>query len=599
MPFVGPILLLRLKGGFDMGSLSNRRLSIWYGVLLLILVIFVARLFYLQIIRHDYYRVQALADQLKEYVVPAERGVIKAQEGGAVVPLVLNEKLYTLYADPLYIKDAAAAAAKVATVTHGDVAAYEKTMKTSGSRYQVLARRLSEDQKKQIDALMLPGVGSQGQDYRTYPQGTLAAQVLGFVNDDGQGKYGVEQALDKSLTGTAGKLKAITDAEGVPLAASKDNQATAPQPGKNVVLSLDLGMQKQLETILKAGTERASSPGASALIMDSSSGAIKAMANYPTYDPAQYFNVADASLFNNAAVSSPLEVGSSMKVLTVSAALDSGAIKADTTYNDPGHWDLDGHSVTNVEESGGPGTHSITDILNLSINTGATWMLMQIGGQTGQVTQAARDKWHDYMVKHFGLGQLTGIEQGYEASGVVPDPDKGYALQLTYANTAFGQAMTATPLQMAAALSSILNGGTYYRPRLIDQIIDASGKVQVQKPDVVRLAVVAPHVGTDLKSMLEYAVAHHSFARPFPANFSVGGKTGTAQIADPAGGYFANRFNGTYVGFVGGDKVQYVIAVRINEPHLGKYAGSGAAQPIFGDLAHMLIDNFNVVPKSQ
>lgn len=580
---------------------SNRRLSIWYGVLLLILVIFVARLFYLQIIRHDYYRAQALADQLKEYVVPAERGVIKAHEGGAVVPLVLNEKLYTLYVDPLYIKNVSAAAAKVATVTHGDTAAYEKAMKTSGSRYQILARRLSQDQKKQIDEFKLPGVGTQGQDYRTYPQGTLAAQVLGFVNGDGQGKYGVEQALDKSLTGTAGKLKAITDAEGVPLAASKDNQATAPQSGKDIVLSLDLGMQKQLETILKAGTQRASSPGSSALIMDPNTGAIKAMANYPTYDPAQYFNVADANLFNNAAVSSPLEVGSSMKTLTVSAALDSGAIKADTTYNDPGHWDLDGHSITNVEEGGGPGTHSITDILNLSINTGAVWMLMQMGGQSGQVTQAARDRWYDYMVNRYRLGKLTGIEQGYEASGFIPDPKKGYALQLTYANTAFGQAMTATPLQMAAALSSILNGGTYYQPRLVDGTVDSAGKLTPKKPVVVRSDVVSPSVGQSLRSMLEFAVKDHfksgfSYLN-FSGNFSVGGKTGTAQIADPAGGYFANRFNGTYVGFVGGDKVQYVIVVRIDEPHLGKYAGSGAAQPIFGDLAHMLIDNFNVVPK--
>lgn len=581
---------------------SNRRLSIWYGLLLLILTIFVGRLFYLQIIRHDYYRAQALAGQLKEYIVPAERGIISAHEGGSVVPLVLNEKLYTLYADPLYIKDPASTATVVAAVTHGDASAYEKSMKTSNSRYQILMRRMGSDQKKQIDDLKLPGVGTQGQDYRTYPQGTLASQVLGFVNDDGQGKYGVEQALNKSLTGTAGKLRAITDAEGVPLAASKDNQEIAPSPGQDIVLSLDLGMQKQLEAILKAGTQRASSPGASALIMDPSSGAIRAMANYPTYDPAQYFKVTDANVFNNAAVSSPLEVGSSMKVLTTSAALDSGAIKADTTYNDPGHWDLDSHTITNIEEDGGPGTHSITDILNLSINTGATWMLMQMGGQTGQITQAARNKWHDYMVKHFGLGQPTGIEQGYEASGYIPDPNKGYALQLTYANTAFGQAMTATPLQMAAALSSVLNGGTYYQPRLVDGTVDSSGKLTPKKPVAVRTSVVSPGVGQSLRTMLEFAIKDHlksgfSYLN-FSDSFSVGGKTGTAEIANPAGGYYANRFNGTYVGYVGGDKVQYVIAVRINEPHLGKYAGSGAAQPIFSDMAHMLINNFNVVPKS-
>ena len=578
---------------------SNRRLTIWYGVLIIILAIFIARLFYLQVIRHDYYRAQALADQLKEYKIEAERGVIKAKSGSGQVPLVLNEKLYTLYADPVFIKNAHDSADKVATVMGAKTDDYEKLMKSRGTRYAVLARRVSEDQKKRITSLKLPGVGTQAQNYRTYPQGSLAAQVLGFVNDDGQGSYGVEQALDETLKGVPGKLKAITDAEGVPLAASRDNIQVDPRPGKDIVLTLDLGMQKQLEAILKQGLDSSKSASGGALIMEANTGAVRAMANFPTYDPASYFKNADAQVFNNALVSSPLEVGSIMKVLTIPAALDQGVVKLDTTYSDPNHWNLDGHEITNIEEIGGPGTHSVTDILNRSINTGAVWLLMQMGGKTGQVTDSARERWHDYMVNRYRLGQPTGIEQGYEAEGFIPDPKEGYALQLTYANTSFGQAMTATPLQMAAALAAILNGGTYYRPTLVDNTIDASGKVEAQKPEALRSGVVSPQVGQELKSMMEYAVAHHSFKKPFPANFSVGGKTGTAQIANPAGGYYEDRFNGTYVGFVGGDKVQYVIAVRVNEPKLGKYAGSGAAQPIFGDLAHMLTNDFNVIPKSQ
>ena len=434
---------------------SNRRLSVWYGLLILILAIFIARLFYLQIVRHDYYRAQALADQQKEYTIPAARGTIAAKSGSGSVALVLNEKLYTLYADPAFIKNATEAAAKVAAVTNADKAEYAKAMKTKNSRYVVLARRLSEEQKKQISDLKLPGVGTQAQQYRTYPQGSLAAQVLGFVNNDGQGTYGVEQALDKTLMGTPGKLKAITDAQGVPLAASRDNIQVDPKPGKDLVLSLDLGMQRQLETILKQGLEASKSDSGGALIMEADSGAIRAMANLPTYDPAEYFNVSDAQRFNNATVSSPLEVGSVMKTLTISAALDLGVVKADTTYADPNHWKLDDHEITNIEEIGGPGTRSMTDILNRSINTGAVWLLMQMGGKTGEVTQTARERWHDYMVNHYRLGKATGIEQGYEAEGSIPDPKSGYALQLTYANPAFGQAMTATPLQLAAALAAI------------------------------------------------------------------------------------------------------------------------------------------------
>jgi stage V sporulation protein D (sporulation-specific penicillin-binding protein) len=582
---------------------ANTRITIWYGALLLVVVIFIFRLFYLQIVRHDYYQKQAFADQLKEYKITAPRGAIKAHDGSETVPIVLNETLYTLYADPSFAgKDAKSDAQKLAAITGGDRNAYEKLIATPKSRYEILQKRISSKQKDQITELKLSGIGLQEQNYRNYPQGTLAAQLLGFVNNDGKGTYGIEQALNKQLAGTDGELKAITDAAGVPLAASRENTQVDPKPGEDVVLTIDLAMQKQLESALKSGLDRAKSKSGSALIMDPSTGAIKAMANWPTYDPGQYFNQSDASVFNNAAVSSPLEVGSIMKTLTAAAALDQGAIKPDTSYYDPSRWPLDGHEITNIEEDGGAGTHNIGDILNLSINTGATWMLMQMGGKTGEVTQTARDKWHDYMVNHYQLGKKTGVEQGYEADGYIPEPDKGYALQLTYANTSFGQAMTATPLQMGAAISSVVNGGIYYQPHLVDYSVNSSGQKVIKRPTVVNNHVVSPEVGKQMIGLMEYVVDGHKSAFPylnFPSNYIVGGKTGTAQIANPAGGYYGDKYNGTYMGFVGGDKPQYVIVVRVNAPGVGGYAGSQAAQPLFSDLAHMLINNFNVTPKSQ
>jgi stage V sporulation protein D (sporulation-specific penicillin-binding protein) len=585
-----------------MSARANTRIMVWYGALLLVVVIFIARLFYIQIIRHDYYQKQALADQLKEYKITAPRGLIKAHDGSDVVPVVLDQTLYTLYADPSFAgRDAAKDAQKIAAITASDPVKYEKLMKTPKSRYVILQKRLPRDQKDKITALKLPGVGLQEQNYRNYPQGNLAAQLLGFVNNDGKGTYGVEQALNQQLAGRDGELKAITDAAGVPLAASSDNIQVDPKAGDDVILTIDLAMQKQLESILKSGLDRAKSKSGSALIIDPNTGAIKAMANWPTYDPAQYFKEEDASVFNNASVSSPLEVGSIMKTLTAAAALDQGVIKPDTSYHDPSRWPLDGHQITNIEEDGGAGTHNIADILNLSINTGATWMLMQMGGKTGEVNQTARDKWHDYMVNHYQLGKKTGIEQGYEAEGLIPDPDKGYALQLAYANTSFGQAMTATPLQMGAAISAVLNGGTYYQPHLVDYTINSSGQKIVKKPKVVDNHVVSAEVSDQMQGLMEYVVKGHLAGFPylkFPDNYIVGGKTGTAQIADPAGGYYASKYNGTYMGFVGGDKPQYVVVVRVNTPGVGGYAGSQAAQPLFSDLAHMLINNFNVTPKS-
>lgn len=561
--------------------------------------IFLVRLFYLQIIRHEYYKQSAAVGHLKEYEIIAERGVIKAHSGSSgVVPIVLNQTLYTIYADPSLVKDADKVSETLAAVLKGNAADYRDMLTTKDTRYVVIARKVSEDQQKEILKHKYPGVGSQEQQYRTYPNGSLAAQVLGFVNNDSKGVYGIEQALNDTLAGKPGQLKAVTDVHGVPLAANTENILTQPQPGSDVVLTLDVAMQKQVEDILKAGLERAKSESGSALIIDPNSGAIKAMANWPTYDPANYGNVENGNLFTNAAVADPLEIGSVMKPLTAAAALDKGVVQPNSSYYDPSSYKIDGFTVKNIEEDGGPGTKNIADILNLSLNTGATWLVMKMGGSNDQINKQGREVWHDYMTNHYMFGKETGIEQGYEAAGSVPDPNEGYARDLTYANASFGQAMTATPLQLAAAFSAMINGGTYYKPQLVDYYESADGKRTEKHPEVVKKDVVSPKVSQDMQPLLEYVVNKHSFKQKFDQKtYSVGGKTGTAQIANPAGGYLPDDYNGTYIGFVGGNDPQYVIAVRVNKPKIPGYAGSQAAQPLFGDLAHMLLDKFNVTPR--
>lgn len=575
------------------------RVRIWYGLLLIIMCIFGIRLFYVQVIRYSHYKAAALSDQLKQYEIPATRGTILAHNGNDVLPVVLNEKLYVLYADPKLVKKHDESAAKLVAVVGGDPTKYVSQMKVKNSRYSILAKKLSAKQNKKILALKLPGIGTQAQDYRTYPQNNLASQLLGFVNDEGQGKYGIEQSLNARLKGQPGQLKAITDANGVPLAASGDNTQIPAKNGDKITLTIDLSMQQQLENILAHGVKNSKATGASAVIIDPNTGAVKAMANVPTYDPSQYFKVSDGAVFQNAVVSQPIEVGSIMKTLTTAAALDQGVINANTSYSDPSSWKIDDFRITNIEEDGGPGNRSIADILNLSLNTGATWELMQMGG--GQINSKARNAWYEYMANHYMFGKPTGIEQGYESEGVIPKPeDNGAGINLTYANTAFGQAMTATPIQMAAALSAVVNGGKYYQPHLVDKSTSSDGKSITNEPKVVKKDVVNPRVSQDMISLMQYVVDKHNFNPKFEQSvYTVGGKTGTAQIHKPTGGYYDNQFNGTYMGFVGGDTVQYVIAVFVDKPTNGGYAGTAAAQPIFGSLAHMLINESYVTPKSQ
>lgn len=582
-----------------------KRLRLWYAIVVIIVAIFGVRLFYLQIIRYGHYKAAALSDQLKQYEIPAERGTIAAHDGDKDIPLVLNQKLYTIFVDPVDLKtyktntDKLAIAA--ASVLGGDATTYQKDMSVSGTRYSVLAKKVSQSQRDKLMSMKFAGLYSEAQDYRTYPEGNLAAQVLGFVSDDGTGKYGIEQALNSQLKGTAGQLKAITDLSGVPLAASKNNVDIAPVNGKNVTLTLDMGMQAQMEKILQDQSQKTKSQGLSAVILDTHTGQVKAMANYPTYDPSNYATVSDPNVFSNSAITNAIEPGSIMKVLTTAAALDQGVITKDTTFYDPAHWIVDGFNIKDVEEDGGPRQQSIASLLNLSLNTGATWELMQMGG--GQINTKARNAWHDYMVNHFQLSKPTGIEQGYESTGSIPGPtDNGAGIDLTYANTTFGQGMLATPLQMAAAYASVLNGGTYYRPYLVDSVTDSSGHTQTIQPKAIDKNVVSPKVSQDLISLLNYAVQQHYLEgynyMKFPDNYSVGGKTGTAQIANPSGGYYDDKFNGTYAGFVGGNTAQYVIVIFNMQPSGAGYAGTFGGQPIFADLAHMLINGGYVTPKS-
>ncbi len=587
------------KNSDPASALGARRVRLWYAALLIIVAVFGVRLFYVQIIRYNHYKNAALSHQLKQYEIPANRGIIKARDGGALVPIVLNQKLYTAYADPTYVKDPEAEAIKVSAVLGGSASRIAALLQTKHTRYVVLGKHLSDGQSKQLLAAKLRGVGTQGQDYRTYPQGDLAAQLLGFVDETGTGRYGLEQALNRQLKGESGQLRAITDGQGIPLAASPDNIEVPAKSGNDLVLTLDLAMQQQLQTILQKAVASTKASGASAVVLDPATGAVKAMANFPSYDPAKYAAVEDGKLFSNAAVTEPIEVGSIMKTLTTAAALDKGVIAPNTTYYDPSFWLVNGFRITNIEEDGGSGTRSIADILNLSLNTGATWELMQLGG--GSINDKARAAWHDYMVNHYLFGKATGIEQGYEATGYVPsNSDNGAGINLTYANTTFGQAMTATPIQMAGAMAAAVNGGTYYQPHLVDQSIAADGSTVKTASKVLASNVVSPKVSQALIPLMQNVVQKHNFVPAFDqSRYIVGGKTGTAQIAKPGGGYYDDKFNGTYLGFVGGDKVQYVIAVFVNQPTNGGYAGTAAAQPIFGSIAHTLIDESLVTPKTR
>jgi cell division protein FtsI/penicillin-binding protein 2 len=551
--------------------------------------IFISRLFYVQIIRHDFYSAQALAEHTKKYEIPAPRGLIMLQDGSKTSYIVLNEKRNLVYADPKYIADSSDAAKKITAILGGNESDLQKKL-SSNSRYVILAKKIPVDQGSRLKDLKVKGVYFKDVSVRTYPQSTLAAQLLGFVNADGQGQYGLEGYLDSELSGKNGIQKAVTDVNGVPLAINNDNVAKQAQAGDDVTLTIDLGMQRLVEDKLKEGVDSTKAASGNAVLIDVTDGSIKAMANYPTYDPNSYEKVSDQRLFTNNVVTGAWEPGSVMKPLLIAAAFNENKISPDFSYFDQTYVQIQDRKITNALNYGAQ-TMTVFNILQKSLNTGAVTVLKQFGG--GEITLQARQQWYSYLMEHYQFGKKTGIEQNGEAAGYVAKPDEGDAQDVRYANMAFGQGLTVTPLQIAAAYVPIANGGTYFKPHLVSTIT----KNGVSQP-------FAENKGTRVLSQSSADEVRVLIQKTLEANnraavrdgYILGAKSGSAQVAGNNGTYLENVTDGVYIGYMGGDVAKYVLLVRLDDPKTDQFASTSAART-WATISNGLIDNYSIQPK--
>lgn len=567
----------------------------WLKFILLTLgALLVARLFYVQIVRHDYYQAQAYAEHIKKFEINAPRGIIKMLDGNSSIPVVLNEIRYTIYADPQYITDARETAASLIKIIGGNQEDLRKKLETSDSRYIVLAKKMTREQAEKIDKLALSGIGKKEIHMRTYPQGNLAAQVLGFVNDDGRGQYGIEEYANGTLAGRIGLEKAVTDVWGIPLAVNNDNILKPAVPGKAITLTIDLGMQKMAEDSLKSAVDSTKAIKGNVIIMEAHTGAIKVMANYPSYDPSTFDKIDDISVFINPAVSYTWEPGSVMKPLLVSAAFTEGTLQPDSTYYDAGYVQVDDRKITNAFNYGAQ-TMTVRDIINKSLNTGAVYVLQSMGG--GSINTQARNTWHKYLTEHYRLDHLTGIEQSGEVTGYISNPTDGDGLTVRYANMAFGQGISITPIQLVAAFGAIMNGGTYYQPTLIASTTETEGKQQLKEPKVVATNIISAAASADIIAMTKNAL-EINYPSIIKDGYDLGGKSGTAQVADGQGGYKKDLYIGTYIGYIGsGGQVKYIMMIRLDEPKTASLASYEAAK-VWGKLAGDFIDGFAIAANS-
>lgn len=422
---------------------------------------------------------------------------------------------------------------------------------------------------------------------RQYPNNALAASVLGFVSADDKGhyvgRYGVEEYYNSTLAGQEGWIIAEHDSMGRPLVLAQPETQPAVD-GSDVTLTIDSAVQYLVEQGLQDAIKKYGASSGYAVVQDPNTGAILAMANYPTFDPNQFGKVNDYSLFLNPAVNDVREPGSTMKILTYSSSIDAGAIISTTTFNDPGYVTKYGFTIHNATAKDW-GTESMQQGLARSNNVAAIFAAEQLG----------QDKYFNYL-KQFGMGKLTGIDLPGEAAGLMSWPDSDGYSPLDFYETAFGQTAALTPVQLVTGVSAVANGGTLLKPFVMKQVTQDGKVIESNSKQVVR-QVIKPSAAGEVAQMMAWGVENKGVARLAAVpGYHVSVKTGTADISAGTSGYTGDTL-ASAMGFAPTVNPKFTLYVALMHPTVSPW-GENTASPAWGLLAQQLLLYMKVQPTS-
>lgn len=577
----------------------HHRIKILRKVVLILLAIIIARLFFIQIIEHDAWVAKADEQHTLLEDIVAKRGEIYMMDEGEPVAVVLNQTVYQIIIDPAVTDKDKIKQALEKYAKDYIVADLDEIYNINGLRYSIVAKNVPREIADQIASEDIGAVWFQKINQRVYPEGEMASGVLGFVNADGLGQYGIEGSLNKVLSGKNGLLKTTADVNKVALSIGDDNIKIPAEDGKNVVLSIDRGLQEGVEKLTIDSIGSSVATNASVLVMDPNTGEVLAMANLPNYDPSNYGNVKDASSYTNYVTEVPYEPASICKTFAYSAAINDGVMSADTTYFNEGYEIVDGWKIQNAEQRASIyGTISMKTALYWSLNTGSIHALKLLGGNQSTITREGREKLYDYYYNKFRLGQPTGIEL-IEAEGYIPDPNEGWGRDSVYANMTFGQNLGITMIQTATAFSAVINGGFYRTPHIVKGILDNGEMVSQSQNEAVEDKILSDETSAAMRDMLIYNRGYKVRGGIDRPGYAIGGKSGTAQVVrDGAYDDTYAELVGSYIGFIGpeGELPKYVIMVKMWGE--GQSVGSGEAMDLFDRLSNYAIDYLKIKPKA-
>lgn len=544
------------------------------------------RLFYWQIVKASQLQARAENQYFKDVKVGAIRGKILYSDNFI---LVSTNPVYNVFANPklLYPDQKIAVAHNVAKIIKNDdvdLNELEILIKEKLSKdlyWILLGKNLNIEEKNEIEKLKLPGIGFEQLSGRFYPEGSMAAHLLGFVAADAKGQsagyFGVEGYYDRELRGVTGSVRSEKDAFGLPILIGNFFENNV-RDGNDLVLNIDRTVQFYVEQALKTGIEKYRAKAASAIVMEPKTGAILALATFPNYDPLNYYDF-PKEYFKNSIVADQYEPGSTFKVLVMAAAVNEELVKPDTKCDIcEGPVNLGGFTIRTWNNKYYPDT-SMKDVIVHSDNTGMVFTAQKLG----------LDKFYSY-IENFGFNGSTGVDLQDESSPGLRSKKDWREIDL--ATASFGQGIAVTPIQMIRAVSAIANGGNLVEPHIVKKIIGGRGEFEI-RPKIIRQ--VLKESTTKVITEMMVAAVKEGEAKYLKINgFKIAGKTGTAQIP-VAGHYDPDKTIASFIGFAPANDPKFVILVRYDQPTSSIY-GAETAAPTFFEITKDLLSYYKIAP---
>lgn len=561
---------------------EKRMVWVLVGIAVAVLLL-VGRLFLLQVINRADLESKNENQVESHRKLQSPRGTIYDRDGH---PLAVSVMTKSLYADPKMLnKNPTEVADMLAPYVALPKEKIEAALKED-TAFIWLNRMMNKDKSDAVEDIIkqekIEGLNFVEESRRYYPNGSLLAQVLGFVGTGDKGLDGIEMVLDSEIKGGVLRELVATDRRGNAIFNSVLTKFI-PDKEKSVTLTIDTTIQFIAERALDKAMKESKASGASIIIMDPKTGEILAMANRPTYDPNHYEKSGEEA-FKNRAVTNLYEPGSTFKPIIAAAALSSGKWTLDTVFHDTGAVMASGHAIKNWNDEG-YGNVKMLDILKYSINTGMAKMGLTVGPTILM----------DY-VKAFGFGQPTGIELPGEGDGILFDVKE--MSDIDTASMSIGQGIAVTPLQMVRAFGAIANGGKMMKPHIIKSVNNPDGSVYQETTDVEAGQPITEEVDKDIVSILEKEISEGGGNKALVEGYHFGGKTGTAQKLDTQfGGYLNGRYIASFIGFGPVEDSRFVALIVMDDPS-GVYYGGQIAAPVFKDIMAQLVRYYQISPST-